>query len=737
MDATTGSAAADAWNEHELTALAANETTYAVYITDANARIIYVNRKFTEMLGYAAAEAIGQNPRKLLGSTQYDDADYRRLWQDLHQGLDVEREIRTYDKSGDEVWLSLTLRPLLAPDGSLKHLLALMEDTTETRQIHALQREVLEAVAQDLPLREVMSFICRRVEAIFPEVVSSILAVDETRTLHTLAAPSLPAFYAEAIEGLRAGPRAGSCGTAAWRGEPVTVEDIETDPLWADYKGLVLPLGLRACWSSPIKLRDGRVAGTFAFYFREPRGPGVWHERVVAACVQLCMLALERHESQERIARLAYYDTLTGLPNRALLRRELDAAFGVTSEKSRAFLFLDIDRFKDVNDTLGHSAGDELLVEVASRLQKQLRPGDVICRHGGDEFVVVLDDCDPDRAAGMAERVHAALSEPTEVIGLSLPITASIGISLYPRDGRDTDTLLKNADAAMYQAKAEGRARHRFFSADMNQLAQDRLLLSVALREAIAERRLTLRYQPQISAMDGSVLGVEALARWSHPQLGDVSPDRFIKLAEEAGLIEAIGEWALDEGCRQLKAWDDAGLGMPSVSVNISPLHFRTRDLQPAVVGALGRHGIEPGRLSVEITEGVVMDDCPIAIENCRALHAHGVRLSMDDFGTGYSSLSHLARLPVHELKIDRSFMRDLEDNDNVRHLVTAVIRIGQSLGLQVVAEGVETDAQRRFLQGLDCDALQGFLFSKALPPDELQIWVQTYAAEQGIRGAA
>ncbi|HEY0854825.1 MAG TPA: PAS domain S-box protein, partial [Devosia sp.] len=332
MDANAGSGTAGAWNEHELTALAANETTYAVYITDAAANIIYVNRKFTEMLGYDPAEVIGQNPRKLLGSTQYEEADYRRMWKDLRQGLDVEREVRTYDKSGAEVWLSLTLRPLLAPDGSLKHLLALMEDTTETRQIQGLQREVLEAVAQDLPLREVMNFICKRVEVIFPEVVSTILAVDENMKLHPLAAPSLPAFYSEAIENLPAGPSAGSCGTAAWRGEPVTVEDIDTDPLWADYKALVLPLGLRACWSSPIKLRDGRVAGTFAFYFREPRGPGIWHERVVAACVQLCMLALERHESQERIAKLAYYDTLTGLPNRTMLRRELDAAFAVTSD---------------------------------------------------------------------------------------------------------------------------------------------------------------------------------------------------------------------------------------------------------------------------------------------------------------------------------------------------------------------------------------------------------------------
>ncbi len=725
------------WSEQELLALAANEPSFALYITDEQANLIFVNRRFTEMFGYTADEVIGRRGREVLGTPHYKESDYQRLWSELMRGREIREEVRTLDKFGGEVWVTLTLRPVFDGDGSFKHIVGVMEDTTETRQVQALQRDVLEAVAHERPLTEIMDIICRRVEAIFPEVVSSILAVDAGGRLRPLAAPSLPPAFAAIVDGAPIGPMVGSCGTAAFLGEPVTVEDISADPRWLPFNALPLAAGLKACWSSPIKLRDGRVAGTFAFYFRSKRGPGVSHERIVAACVQLCMLALERHESQQRIAKLAYYDTLTGLPNRAMLRRELDAVFAAGSEQSRAFLFLDIDRFKDVNDTLGHSAGDELLIEVASRLQKQLRPGDVICRHGGDEFVVVLDDCDPDRAASVAERVHAALEEPTEIIGLSLPISASIGISLYPRDGQDTDTLLKNADTAMYQAKAEGRARHRFFSADMNQLAQDRLLLSVALREAIAEGGLTLRYQPQVSAVDGKMLGVEALARWRHPQLGDVSPDRFIKLAEESGLIEAIGEWALDEGCRQLKAWDEAGLLVPSISVNISPVHFRTRELQPAVANALKRHGIEPGRLAVEITEGVVMEDCPVALENAHALHEHGVRISMDDFGTGYSSLSHLARLPVHELKIDRSFMQGLEDSDNARTLVTAVIRIGQSLGLQVVAEGVETDAQRRFLQALDCDVLQGFLFSKALPPDELEVWAQSYTAQHEIRGAA
>lgn len=737
MDAIEGLGEANAQNEHELTALAANETTYAVYILNSATKVVYVNRVFSEMLGYTPDEVIGRPARELFDNARYTQADYERRWSELRAGRVLREEVRVFDKAGRELWLTLTMRPLLDGCGGINKLIGMLEDTTETRQIQDLQREVLEALAQDKPLPEVMAFICQRVEAIFPEVVSSILAVDREARLRPLAAPSLPAHYSQALDGLYTGPSTGSCGTAAYRGEAVTVCDIETDPLWAEYKALVLPLGLLACWSSPIKFKDGRVAGTFAFYFREKRGPSIWHERVVSACVQLCMLAFERNEAQEHIAKLAYYDTLTGLPNRSMLQKELSGALTVAPDQMQAFLFLDIDRFKDVNDTLGHSVGDQLLVEIAERLQRQIGPRDVVSRHGGDEFIIVLNQTSPDAAAAMAERVEAALREPTQVPGLSLPVTASIGISLYPRDGGDTDTLLKNADTAMYQAKAEGRARHRFFSTEMNQLAQDRLLLSAALREAIAARSLQLRYQPQVSALDGTLVGVEALARWTHPRFGAISPDRFIKLAEESGLIEDIGEWALDEGCRQLKAWDQAGLAVPTVSVNISPLHFRTRELLPIVVAALERHRLEPHRLAVEITEGGVMDDCSIAMENARALNAHGVRLSMDDFGTGYSSLSHLARLPVHELKIDRSFMQGLEESDNCRTLVTAVIRIGQSLGLTVVAEGVETDAQRRFLQALDCDVLQGFLFSMALPPDELAIWAMAHSGQQDIRGAA
>jgi len=720
----------------ELVELAVNQSKSAVYVTDADARIVFVNHAFTTMLGYEPEEVIGRGARELLGSQHYVDADYARVWAELKRGRDVNEEVRTHDRNGREVWLTLVLRALFDADGKLKHLIGMLEDTTESRQIQSLQRDVLEAVAQDMPLRAVMGLISERVEAIFPEVVSSVLAVDHERRLRPLAGPSLPPSYAAAIDGLAIGPACGSCGTCAWRGEPVTVTDIETDPLWADYKALPLPLGLLACWSSPIKLNDGRVAGTFAFYFREKRGPGAWHEQVVKACLQLCVLAFERHETTERIAKLAYYDGLTGLPNRTKLREEMIKRFDQAQSPAAALIFLDIDHFKDVNDTLGHSVGDSFLKEIALRLQKAVWPQDIISRHGGDEFVIVLDGADAPRARVVADKLLEVIGEPVRVDGVTLPASASIGISVCPTDGIDSATLLRNADTAMYQAKREGRSTYRFFAPDMNLMAQDRLLLGALLRDAVCGDQISLHYQPQIDARTGGLAGVEALVRWHHPALGFVPPDRFIPLAEDCGLIEEIGEFCLNEACAQLARWDAAGYDVPHMAVNVSPIQFRNPALPEIVGAALDAHGVLASRLVIEITEGVMIDSYPAARANAEALRAMGVWISMDDFGTGYSSLSHLAKLPVSELKIDRSFMANLEDNDAARALVTAVVRIGESLRLRVVAEGVETLPQRRFLEALGCDVLQGYLFSQPMPPMGFIEWLDA-STPVAVRGAA
>ncbi len=713
----------------DVVALAADEIDHAVLVADTAGCVTYSNRTFQTMFGYHADDIRGRSAQEVLAGEGFDARITDRIRRDVVARRAFQEEIPVVSKAGDILWMSTVVKPLLDANGELAYVLFVFSDINDSKQIQRMQRDVLEAIAQDRPLREVMELLCQRVEAIAPDIVCSILAVDEEQRLRPLAAPSLPAHFGQTIDGIAIGPKHGSCGTAAYRNEPVIVEDIENDPLWEDFKGLPLPLGLLACWSTPIALRNGRVGGTFALYYRQKRRPSVWHQHVVRACVNLCTVALEGDEANARIARLAYYDGLTGLPNRAKLREEMEAAFDKATAPQASLLFIDIDHFKDVNDTLGHSVGDSFLKEIARRIRGVVWDIDIISRHGGDEFVIVLAGADEPRAARVAEALLEAISEPVRLDGVNLPASASIGISVCPRDGTDSATLLRNADMAMYRAKADGRSTYRFFSAEMNSIAQDRLLLGTLLRDAVSSGQVRLAYQPQIDARSGAVAGAEALARWTHPALGAVPPSRFIPLAEDVGLIENIGVFCIEEACRQLREWDDAGYDVPHLAVNISAIQFRNPNLPRLVSSALARHGLASNRLTVEVTESVMMDTVPTVTTNAATLRGMGVTMSMDDFGTGYSSLSHLARLPVSELKIDRSFMSDLEDNEAVQAMVTAVVRIGEALRLRVVAEGVETVAQQRFLEALGCPVLQGYLFAHAMPPVEFAQWMDQRAA--------
>jgi diguanylate cyclase (GGDEF)-like protein len=608
---------------------------------------------------------------------------------------------------------------------------ALLSDISENKQLRSLQQLIMGALADELPITEIADQLCRRVEAIAPDVVASVLHVDSDGLLHPLGGPSLPDDYSRALEGIPIGPDVGSCGSAAYYGTPVLAENLDTDPRWQPYKTRPLEIGLKACWSTPIKAKDGRVIGTFAFYFKEPRAPSRWHQRIVEACVHLGALAIERKEARAQIARLAYHDMLTGLPNRAQLRQLVNQAIDDRQGKQLALLFLDLDHFKDVNDTLGHSAGDALLVEFAKRLRARIQPSDLLGRLSGDEFVIVLPNCDPARASLVASNITEALTSPLWIDNRQVPISASMGISIYPDNATDIDTLMQQADAAMYKAKQAGRSTHRFFSADMNRLAEQRLVFSAALRQAIANDRLKLVYQPQTRTVDGALYGVEALARWNDPELGEVPPSKFIPLAEEVGLIEQIGLWSIREACRQMAAWRRAGLDIPCVAVNLSPLNFQNAKLAAVVAETIAANGLPPEALMLEITENVLANERSAAIETMNAIRKLGVGLSLDDFGTGYSSLSRLAHLPIRELKIDRSFMRNIERDASALAIATAVVRVGQSLKMAVVAEGVETEGQRKLLAGLGCDVVQGYLCAPAMSPEAFERWLLDHVAEQ------
>jgi diguanylate cyclase (GGDEF)-like protein/PAS domain S-box-containing protein len=715
-----------------LLTLVADRTNRAVVVTDHNLRIVYTNAAFAGMFGYSVEETRGRQAIEMLAGRYTDHRTLARLQHAIGEETGGEEEILAYDKNGEEIWVAANVKAFRNSRGRIKYTFALLTDITETKQLRSLQQLIMSGLADEIPITDIADQLCRRVEEIAPDIASSLLYVDAGGLLHPLGGPSLPEDYSRALDGVAIGPDIGSCGSAAFYGKPVLAIDLDTDPRWQPFKTRPLEAGWRACWSTPIKAKDGRVIGTFAFYFRECRPPSRWHQRIVEACVNLSALAIERKEARAQIARLAYYDTLTDLPNRARIRDLIsEATQACPAGQHVALAFLDVDNFKDVNDTLGHSAGDELLVQFAQRLRTQIQPGDMLGRLGGDEFVIVLPNRNAAETALVASRVTEALVMPLQIGTKQVPMSASMGISIYPDNATDIDTLIQQADAAMYKAKRAGRSTYRFFSADMNRLAEQRLAHSAALRSAIANDALKLHYQPQIRTIDGAIHGVEALARWHDPVLGEVSPAKFITLAEECGLIEQIGLWSIREACRQMAQWRDAGLDIPCVSVNLSPINFQNMHLAAAVAGILAEQNLPPEVLMLEVTEGVILNERSAAIETMNTIRKLGVGLSLDDFGTGYSSLSRLAHLPIRELKIDGSFMRDVERDPSARAIVTTVVRVGQSLQLTVVAEGVETPGQLHLLTELGCDVVQGFLYAPALSASAFGRWLLDHSAER------
>ena len=432
----------------------------------------------------------------------------------------------------------------------------------------------------------------------------------------------------------------------------------------------------------------------------------------------------ERKEAEARILHLAHHDPLTNLPNRALLNDRLSQSLLQARRDGRgaAVLLLDLDRFKTINDTLGHERGDSLLLEICARCRRVLRDTDTLARLSGDEFVIVLPDAaTADLAADTARRILDAIALPCRLGEHELSITASIGIALFPRDGGDESTLLRNADAAMHRAKEAGRNAFEFYTEDMNTSSLGRLLLEHQLRGAAERGELLLHYQPKVSAADGHLGGFEALLRWQHPELGMVSPGQFIPLAEESGLIVPIGQWVLEEACRQQRAWLDAGFEVPPLAVNLSAHQLAQPDIVATVTAAIGRHHLAPGLIELELTETMLMRDVDRTIRTLVRLREMGVRLSIDDFGTGYSSLNYLRQFPVNALKIDRSFVGDIGSDGAEGKIAAAIVGMAHSLGLEAVAEGVETETQRAFLQMHGCHQLQGYLIARPAPAREIE----------------
>jgi diguanylate cyclase (GGDEF)-like protein/PAS domain S-box-containing protein len=427
-------------------------------------------------------------------------------------------------------------------------------------------------------------------------------------------------------------------------------------------------------------------------------------------------------ENAQKLDHLAHHDGLTGLPNRLLFNDRLQHAIdrAQRSQEQLALLFIDLDRFKNVNDTLGHHIGDELLTQVAAALSERLRDGDTLARLGGDEFVVLLEAIAGDFTATLvAEKLVSMFEQPFVVAGHELFVTCSIGVSLFPQDAADLNMLIRNADVAMYQAKARGRNGYRFYATSMSGEGVERLRLETWLRRSLEKNEMFLNYQPQVEIDTGRLIGVEALVRWSHPELGLVPPGRFIPLAEDTGYISQLGQWVLAEACRQMVRWQAAGLVVPKIAVNLSVRQFERGSIVATVAEILQETGLEPHRLQLEVTESLIMNTGD-ALAFINDLHALGVSLAIDDFGTGYSSLAYLKRMPVQTLKIDRSFIQDIHEDPHDEAIAIAIIQLGKSMNLAVIAEGVETDAQAAFLLRHGCNQAQGYYYSRPVMPDDL-----------------
>ncbi|MCG2574134.1 EAL domain-containing protein [Acinetobacter sp. ME22] len=702
--------------------LAADINDTAVLITDNSSSIVYCNKGFNRMFGWERHEIIGKNPLSLF-IYQWNKSELNENNTIIYEEL-VVGKTRRY-------WAKIIKKPVFDPDNNWKYTIITFTDISITKLRETLQHQVLDAMSKEFPLSEILDIICNEVELLAPEITASIIEVNAQGQLHPLAAPSLPDAYSASLNGIHIGPYVGSCGTAAWRSRPVIVDDIATDPLWDNYRAAILPLGYVACWSTPIFNNQHQVVGTFAFYFKKARDLELenLHQQIIDACSNLCSLAFEREHTKQRIRQLAFYDELTGLPNRSLLLAKSDQVISssIRNDDPLAVLYIDLDRFKMINDSYGHFVGDELLSQIAIRLKKNLRSVDIVGRLSGDEFAIILPECSHQQAQLMIEELQIHLAEPMNINNSILTISASIGVAMFPMDGRDIETLLHRADIAMDQAKNSGRSQFCFFSHEMNELLQGHLKIENDLRHALFNHQLHLHYQPQIDLVTGSLYGVEALARWTHPEFGEISPGRFIPIAEECGLITEFGYWVIQESCRQLAEWRTQGINIPSVSVNLSPTSFHCVRLPSTILDILNLHHLKPQELTIELTESVLLDNHPCTMKILHEIHALGVHLSMDDFGTGYSSLSYLRRLPISEFKLDRSFVADLEYDEVAQALSRAILSIGKTLQLTIVAEGVETAEQHQILYQQGYSVAQGYLFSRPLPANALKAWLDEW----------
>jgi diguanylate cyclase (GGDEF)-like protein/PAS domain S-box-containing protein len=688
---------------------------------------VYYSPRWKSMLGYREDEL---EDRLSTWETLVHPSDKERVLEQVGNYISTEEgtfkvEMRMRHREGHFVHiLSRLLLIRRGLDNKLKHLVGIHVDITERKRLETFNdkhAEILEMIAVGREASDIYDAIALMYEARHPGLRCSMLELHGNKLLHG-GAPSLPKAYCESIHGLEYGPNVGSCGTSTFTGKRVIVDNIETDPKWADIKDVALPHGMKSCWSEPIKNSSGKVLGAFGMYYNHPALPNVEESKDLTSAAHLAGIVMEREQAQKRIRTLAYTDELTQLPSRACFYQTLEKTLDTANRYDRQFgvLYLDLDNFKAINDSLGHDTGDQLLKAVATRLKNTCREIDFVARLSGDEFCIIVEEIDDYSTTEVANRCLHAISQPLELLTRKFTPACSIGIAHYPDDGTDIPTLIKAADISLYAAKDKGKNQFSFYNPELSLKAEYRFQVEHHLREAIEKQQLTLVYQPKIHIATGNIIGVEALSRWHHPELGHVSPVDFIATAERIGMIKPLTEWVLMTACKQLTEWKKQ---TPNenlrVAINISPSHFLDKALVPLIKRTFEKTGIAPADLMLEVTESVAQtDERNLAV--FEALKGLGLRLAIDDFGTGYSSFASLKHLNVDCLKIDKYFIDDMIEDEKAQILVKSMIKMGSELGYEITAEGVETIEQLNLLKELNCMNVQGYLFSKPVKADDI-----------------
>ena len=689
-------------------------------------KFVLLNQACVQLFGARdASDLLGQSVRPFMHPDYKEISKKRALA--LRMGELITGQV-------EEVWLKIDGTPFHAEASGSKFIYlgapavqVVMRDISARKLAEALQsaqNEILGMIAGDEALPDILATLTRLIEDQSERGRCAIALLNAGRThLHAVVAPALPRELIDTMTGLAVGPCHASAGTAVFRRAPVLSADITVDPLWIMWRDQTVAHGLQACSAWPIFGKNNKVLGALSLYYREAHLPDEKELRVIEIAANLAGIAIENKETEDRIRYLAHYDEMTALPNRALFNQILNHAMKTSHRRQQklAVMFVDLDRFKNINDTFGHSAGDQALREFAERMRGCLRENDTVARMGGDEFYVLIEELvDGQIAAGVAEKILEEASRPFYVDGQECHLSASIGIALYPDDGGDAMALLKNSDIAMYRAKSDGKNAYRFYSASKNMHSVERLALESQLRRAIDNHELELFYQPKVDVFTGRINGVEALVRWHHPDLGLLPPQHFIPMAEETRLIIPLSKHILRIACEDAHAINQASGYPVRVAVNLSARQLDDNHFPEALQKLLEQTRLPADLLQLEITESMVMDNPEQAVDIMNRLRAMGIRLDIDDFGTGYSSLAYLKRFPVYSLKIDRSFIQDIPTGPNDTAITQAIIAMAHSMGMRVVAEGVERREQAEALRQFGCDEYQGFYFSRPVPLPKL-----------------